>query len=960
MLRLRTFGGLTLEGVSQQGDWEPRPRVLALLAVLAAGGSVRRDRILAVLWPDSDADRARHALSQMLYVMRRDFGHDVVKAGTELKLDASAITSDVAAFTAALADGKRAEAVALHGGPFLDGFYLSDAPEFERWVEDERERLRRATESALSVLAESASAAVRFDESATWWERLTRLDPLSARYAMGYMLALAAGGDRARALSHGRAYEALLRRELDAEPEPAIRELTDSLRRGIAAAPNPLVQAAPASIAAAPRADTPNDARVTTPRPRVRSWGVVAVLLGAAAGVVMLSQRRNAGAPSAPITAVGFISEPASDSLQLGTVVRGLLATSLGRVEGLQVIAHSRLLELMRTGSDANAQNYLDAARRAGASEVIEGTLERNTEGALVLDLQRVLLPRGVVRGGYRVEAKDHMALVDSATAWVARSAKLVTPLGTVRDVTTSSPIAFRFYEQGLRQFYHLDPSMSIALLRAAVAEDSVFPMAALYLWRATSYAQAASASEDLERALRLAPRATERERLLILGQAFSIHSDQRGAAAAESLAARYPDDPEAHALLGYVRNLQGDYAGAVHAYERAIVIDSALSTAATGWCRLCISLVGLTDVYQWWDSLPAAERTARRLIRFRPAVDMSWELLSGVLRAAGRVDETLRAQLRADSLRPVSRDASRAMPLMHLLADDFESADLGLREALRSPSRTSRADARWLYVISLRNQGRLREAAVLADRGQVPGPDGFVLGLPRDSVSVAIVALESGRPGIFSRFFLAQDSLASDSAPRGFRARNRSWRYALGATGLAMLGDTSRVRELAGRIESIAQESLYGRDRKLPYLLRGLIAARAGRHEEAVTLYRESIHSWTFGYTRANYELARSALALGRPAEAIAALQPALRGGWDGSNLYITRTELHETLGEAFARAGQVDSAVAHFRVVARAWRRADPRFIPRRDSARAFLMRHSPRPPGSEPALSLGPATG
>ena len=38
------------------------------------------------------------------------------------------------------ADGH--EALELYRGPFLPGFFVADAPEFERWMEEERARLR--------------------------------------------------------------------------------------------------------------------------------------------------------------------------------------------------------------------------------------------------------------------------------------------------------------------------------------------------------------------------------------------------------------------------------------------------------------------------------------------------------------------------------------------------------------------------------------------------------------------------------------------------------------------------------------------------------------------------------------------------------------------------------------------------------------------------------------------------
>ena len=111
MLRLSTFGGLTLARGSEDltGAVTQRRR-LALLALFAAAGSVgmSRDKLLAYLWPESDAERARHVLNQLLYAQRRQVGGD--PGGEELflgrktlRLNPAMIATDVGAFEEALA-----------------------------------------------------------------------------------------------------------------------------------------------------------------------------------------------------------------------------------------------------------------------------------------------------------------------------------------------------------------------------------------------------------------------------------------------------------------------------------------------------------------------------------------------------------------------------------------------------------------------------------------------------------------------------------------------------------------------------------------------------------------------------------------------------------------------------------------------------------------------------------------
>ncbi|MGQ0538050.1 MAG: AfsR/SARP family transcriptional regulator, partial [Gemmatimonadaceae bacterium] len=231
-MRLRTLGGLWIDGL-EPGAGGPRPRRLALLAILAAAGAkgVSRDRVLGILWPESEPEKGRHALSQTLYSLRRDLGADVVVATThDLRIDVTQLSVDVAEFQDAIAGRDLVRAAALYDGPFLDGFYLAEAPEFERWVDAERAALARDGIRASEAAARSAASDGRWRAAAAEWARLTRLDPLNSRFATSYMEALIAVGDRPAALTHATAHSELLRRELNADPDPTFQRLVARLK----------------------------------------------------------------------------------------------------------------------------------------------------------------------------------------------------------------------------------------------------------------------------------------------------------------------------------------------------------------------------------------------------------------------------------------------------------------------------------------------------------------------------------------------------------------------------------------------------------------------------------------------------------------------------------------------------------------------------------------------------------
>ena len=144
--RLLLLGSAQLEG--ERGPITGRSaqrRRIALLAILAvARRGVSRDKLIGYLWEEADTDRARRLLSEAVYVLRKSLGEDaVLAAGDELRLNEAVVGCDVVAFTTALESRNFAAAAALYRGPFLDGFFVGDASEFEQWVEGERDRLAR-------------------------------------------------------------------------------------------------------------------------------------------------------------------------------------------------------------------------------------------------------------------------------------------------------------------------------------------------------------------------------------------------------------------------------------------------------------------------------------------------------------------------------------------------------------------------------------------------------------------------------------------------------------------------------------------------------------------------------------------------------------------------------------------------------------------------------------------------
>src|SRR5215207_5518088 len=233
MLRISTFGRLALDDeagpVGGVGSWRP---TLAALALLAASGDqgVPRERLLSMLWPESAPERARNSLKQLLSALRRTVPDAAIPGTTLLRLDRGTVSCDLWDFRNALARGELDAAVSVYAGPFLDGFSLPGAVEFERWSEAERVRLAREVHRALETLAERASAAGDHRTAVSHLRRLAAAEPLDSDVALRLMLAMVASGNRAGALQHFEIHSALVHQEMECAPDPAIAEYAAALR----------------------------------------------------------------------------------------------------------------------------------------------------------------------------------------------------------------------------------------------------------------------------------------------------------------------------------------------------------------------------------------------------------------------------------------------------------------------------------------------------------------------------------------------------------------------------------------------------------------------------------------------------------------------------------------------------------------------------------------------------------
>jgi TolB-like protein/DNA-binding SARP family transcriptional activator/Flp pilus assembly protein TadD len=659
MFQLKLFGSACIDGpdgpVSGRAVQRRRLALLGLLVAARVRG-VTRDRLVALLWPDADAERARAMLSDSVYRINQAVGGEALQAiGDELRLNTDVLSCDVAQFRAAMAANEWERAVGLYAGPFLDGFYLTGANEFERVIDVERDALAHERARALEMLADDALGARDLAAAVRWARMLAAHDPLSSAYALRCMNALVAAGEPAAAIQHARVHSLLVREELGVEADPAISELAERLRSAPRASASPvaapLAPDIPVASSAGPdaandRADELRPLASDEPRPLAsdepRSAGAVvqtgtaamrparllrliyapvALLLVVLSVLALSSTRRRFAAEATIPTAVAVLPladlSPNGDQEYLADGITEELIVRLSAIDGLRVVGRTSAFALRGSTSDVR-----EIGTRLGVTALLSGSVRRS-EGRLRIVVQLTDAVTGFQSWTetYEREAADLFAIQDEiARAVVTRLGGRTNEIDLVPTgaADTDDPEAYNQYLRG-RFEWHKRTEKG---LRAAVQHFQ------LATERAPDYARAYSGLADA---------------YAVLGfyeYMPPVEAFPRAAAAARHALELRPKLAGAHATLAYVA------------------------------------------LYHEWN-WELAEAEFRRALELDPSYSTGRQWYGNFLTAVGRFDEATREMRAAQESDPLSLIANAALGWVHYYSGEHQRAVDQLSRAL-------------------------------------------------------------------------------------------------------------------------------------------------------------------------------------------------------------------------------------------------------------------------------------
>lgn len=536
-VRVEVLGGLRVwrSGV-ELGSLSGKPLPCSLLVYVALERTTTRDAVMALLWPESDVDTARHRLSETLYRLRQQLGDEWLATPGDMLEATDALQSDVQDLEGAVAAGRWSDVFDGYDGELLQGVHLARTHEFQQWADRVQARVRQLQQKAHAALVEERYAAGDVAGALAAVRARVQRDPLDEKAQHRLIRLLAEMGRRTDALRQYGRFAKVLQDELEVEPPEETRALVerirtgevDGLELGLPGQPVPAEE-----MWGGTERPRPGRRMVTVPLATLLVAGTAALMVGA----IFWLATRPAGTPPDPNKIVGFpLADRASETSDT-TGVSLILGNALERAQPLKWIdGWHWLSEAQRR--DAITLTPRDARRIAlelGAGKFMTGaTVRAGDSFSVVLQLHDAIGDSLVQQSTATGSATNVSSVAVHALLGVLPAMQDPGRAVDLRYLTDRDPAALATWIQGEKQYRRARFEDALAYYQHALEIDSLLAPAAF------KGAEAASWSHDPE----------EAQRLLVLAARHDTLMSPRQRALSRGLVAYYAGDADSAVAL--------------------------------------------------------------------------------------------------------------------------------------------------------------------------------------------------------------------------------------------------------------------------------------------------------------------------------------------------------------------------------------------------------------------------
>jgi predicted ATPase/DNA-binding SARP family transcriptional activator len=251
-LELRLLGGFDarLNGHPIAGFTYNKMRALLAYLAVEREQDHNREALAALLWGSNDLKTARGNLRRTLFDLRRVLelpgnqimftsGKHTIRYIQNGYVDALDFTGNMPASAEnhVKAGQDEEKKIALYTGEFLAGLSLPDSPDFEDWLQIQRESMHRRTLAMLERLSNRYEQAANYSKALQFALRFTELEPWNEEAHRSVIRLYALDGQSSAAIVQYEACCRLLRNELGVLPSEETRILVGRVRSGELSSP---------------------------------------------------------------------------------------------------------------------------------------------------------------------------------------------------------------------------------------------------------------------------------------------------------------------------------------------------------------------------------------------------------------------------------------------------------------------------------------------------------------------------------------------------------------------------------------------------------------------------------------------------------------------------------------------------------------------------------------------------
>jgi TolB-like protein/DNA-binding SARP family transcriptional activator len=656
--------------------------------------------LLGLFWPEADDAAARNALRQALHYLRRSLGEDSLtsRSDRDVGVDPNLLWCDAAAFDQAFEQKRYGDALELYKGDFLPGFFVEDAPEIERWLDEERTRRRAHAVDAAWVLAQQDERAGHMRAAVVWARKAVGLTPYDEAAVRRLISLLDRSGEPAAAIEAFEDFEKRLAAEYGITPSAETVQVLDAIRARknpqpapVEAAPPPPAPKKPEStvttspVPATPASQVPAPATLPMQAParvllrpinnrkkrwpRIAAVALIVALLSTGAWyatstrVVDKAAPVDAGRAIAVLPFVNMSGDTENEYFSDGITEE--ILNALVQVEGLRIASRTSSFSFKGKQDDIR-----EIGRKLGVNTVLEGSVRRSGDRVkITAQLINVADGYHIWSKSYDREVTDIFAVQEEIAHEITDALSLQFSAQQHEEHLRRATKDAQAYDLYLRGKYLITIAsqernkQAIDLFTQATQRDPRFALAYAGLAKAhIASAEFVAPRQVLPRAKAAAMRALQLDSTLV----------------------------ETRLALAEVRQVYDrDWLAAEYEIQRAIALDPGSGDAHGAYANLLLDSRRYPEARKEreraWD-LRAMQAPDSTMNSFRAEREISWASMAWY---EGRMDEAMRRARAAAMLDPSNLTARVMISMLYL---ELKQPDAAVREIERATEMSKRA----------------------------------------------------------------------------------------------------------------------------------------------------------------------------------------------------------------------------------------------------------------------------